>query len=52
LRLLAELKEQVDRFAAASGVTRAEAVRRLLTDGLVSVAKAQKVSKDGTAPKT
>lgn len=37
LRLPAELRARVDQFASASGVTRAEAVRRLLTGGLASL---------------
>ncbi|MFN6548080.1 hypothetical protein [Mycolicibacterium nivoides] len=38
LRLPAELKAQVDDFASANALSRAEAVRRLLVDGLASAA--------------
>lgn len=38
LRLPAELKARVDRFASVSGVKRAEAVRLLLAEGLAGIA--------------
>ncbi len=38
LRLTPELKARVDQYASTNGLTRAEAVRQLLTDGLADLA--------------